>query len=110
LKNRGIIHRCEKFAFDNAKNLLRVTVPDLSPDQFEDLDNGDPRFGIADGGHTFEVIQQTIARQNELMEGEGWTEPFVRVHFLAGNSSEVELEQVVEALNVSSQVQQGNAR
>jgi len=106
LKNRGIIYRCEKFEFDNAKNLLRVTVPDVSPEQFEDLEDGDPKFGIADGGHTFEVIQQTITRKNELMEREGWTEPFVRVHFLAGSSSEVELEQVVEALNVSSQVQQ----
>ncbi len=106
LKNRGIIYRCEKFEFDNTQRTLRVTVPDLSPDQFDDLENGDPKFGIADGGHTFEVIQQTIGRQNELMERVGWIEPFVRVHFLAGNSSEVELEQVVEALNVSSQVQQ----
>jgi hypothetical protein len=106
LKNRGIIYRCEKFEFDNTSRSLRVTVPDLTPEQFEDLENGDPRFGIADGGHTFEVIQQTVVRKNELAEREGWTEPFVRVHFLAGVSDEVELEQVVEALNVSSQVQQ----
>jgi len=106
LKNRGIVYRCEKFEFDNAKSLLRVTVPDVSPAQYDDLENGDPKFGIADGGHTYEVIRQTIARKNELMEREGWTEPFVRVHFLAGSSDEVELEQVVEALNVSSQVQQ----
>jgi hypothetical protein len=106
LKNRGIVYRCEKFEFDNAKTLLRITVPDISPEQYDDLENGDPKFGIADGGHTYEVIRQTIARKNELMEREGWTEPFVRVHFLAGSSDEVELEQVVEALNVSSQVQQ----
>jgi hypothetical protein len=84
LKNRGIIYRCEKFEFDNAKSLLRVTVPDLSPAQFEDLENGDPRFGIADGGHTFEVIQQTAARKNELMEREGWTEPFCSGSFPCG--------------------------
>ena len=106
LKNRGIIYRCEKFEFDNAKRSLRVTIPNITPDQLAELDNDEPKFGIADGGHTFEVIQQTMARQNELMEKEGWKEPFVRVHFLAGNASEVELEQVVEALNVSSQVQQ----
>ena len=106
LKNRGIIYRCEKFEFDNTQKILRVTVPNFSPQELDELENGEPKFGIADGGHTFEVIQQTIGRQHELMEREGWSEPFVRVHFLAGNSSEVELDQVVEALNVSSQVQQ----
>lgn len=107
LKNRGIIYRCEKFEFDNAKHLLRVTIPDIPEGQFDELENGDAKFGIADGGHTFEVILQTVARSNELQEREGWSEPFVRVHFLAGDSKEIgELEQVVEALNTSSQVQQ----
>jgi AIPR protein len=106
LKNRGIIYRCEKFEYDSAKRTLRVTVPDISPEQLAELENDEPKFGIADGGHTFEVIHQTMARWNELKERDGWKEPFVRVHFLAGNASEVELEQVVEALNVSSQVQQ----
>ncbi len=106
-KNRGIIYRCEKFEFDNAKRVLRVTVPDIPPDDLEDLENGEPKFGIADGGHTFEVILQTINRANELSEREGWKEPFVRVHFLAGQAFDSgELEQVVEALNTSSQVQQ----
>jgi len=107
LKNRGIIYRCDKFEYDNAKRLLRVTIPDIPSDEFEDLENGDPKFGIADGGHTFEVILQTIERSNELQEREGWNEPFVRVHFLAGDAKDLgELEQVVEALNTSSQVQQ----
>jgi hypothetical protein len=107
LKNRGIIYTCEKFEFDNKTRILRITVPDIAPDEFEDLENGEPKFGIADGGHTFEVIQQTIARLNELREREGWIEPFVRVHFLAGQAFESgELEQLVEALNTSSQVQQ----
>jgi hypothetical protein len=106
-KNRGIIYLCEKFEFENAKGILRVTIPDISPQDFEELDNGDPKFGIADGGHTFSVVEQTIGRANELSEREGWTEPFVRVHFLAGQGFEGgELEQVVEALNTSSQVQQ----
>lgn len=107
LKNRGIIYRCEKFDFDNAKRLLRVTVPNLPKNQSDDLENGEPMFGIADGGHTFEVIRQTISRMNELREREGWTEPFVRVHFLGGQGVDGgELAQVVEALNTSSQVQQ----
>jgi len=106
-KNRGIIYLCEKFEFDNAKRTLRVTVPDIPVGDLDDLENGDAKFGIADGGHTFSVIEQTVARANELSEREGWTEPFVRVHFLAGQAFESgELEQVVEALNTSSQVQQ----
>jgi hypothetical protein len=106
-KNRGIIYVCEKFEFDNKNRILRLTIPDIDPDDFEDLENGEPKFGIADGGHTFEVIQQTVARMNELRERGGWAEPFVRVHFLAGQVFESgELEQLVEALNTSSQVQQ----
>jgi hypothetical protein len=106
-KNRGIIYLCDKFEVDNKNKMLRVTIPNIDPQDFEDMENGEPKFGIADGGHTFEVIKQTIARANELSEREGWTEPFVRVHFLAGQAFESgELEQLVEALNTSSQVQQ----
>jgi hypothetical protein len=107
VKNRGIIYRCNKFEYDNSKRSLRVTIPDVPPDEYDEIENGDPRFGIADGGHTFEVILQTINRANELREREGWIEPFVRVHFLAGEAFDSgELEAVVEALNTSSQVQQ----
>src|ERR1700687_5522877 len=107
LKNRGIIYRCEKFEYDNAKHILRLTIPDIPPDDLEDLENNEPKFGVADGGHTFEVIKQTVARLNELREKDGWTEPFVRVHFLAGDAIESgQLEALVEALNTSSQVQQ----
>jgi len=106
-KNRGIIYLCDKFEVDNKNKVLRVTIPDIDPKDYEDVENGEPKYGIADGGHTFEVIKQTIARANELSEREGWTEPFVRVHFLAGQAFESgELEQLVEALNTSSQVQQ----
>ncbi len=82
-----------------------MTILDIDPKEFEDLENGEPKFGVADGGHTFEVIQQTVARLNELREREGWSEPFVHVHFLAGQVFESgELEQLVEALNTWSQV------
>ena len=83
-------------------------MPDVTPDQFDDLENGDPKFGIADGGHIFEVIQQTIGRKNELAEREGWTEPFVSVHFLAGSSDEGELEQVVEARWMNTRINSTN--
>jgi len=106
LKNRGITYLCEKFEYDNSKRILRLTVPHIPAKQVQDPENDEPKFGIADGGHTFEVIRQTVARANELMEQEGWREPSVRVHFMAGDAIELELEQVVEALNTSSQVQQ----
>src|SRR5206468_1430156 len=105
LKNRGITYLCDRFEYDNAKKLIRITIPDFGDN--DDVDGNDPRFGIADGGHTYEVIRQTVARLNELSEQDGWKEPFVRVHFLAGGSiGSGEVEQVVEALNTSSQVQQ----
>lgn len=104
VKNRGIIYRCEKFEFDNSSRTLRVTNPVLDPDiDYQD----DVKYGIADGGHTYEVITRTIKEADELSKKDGWTEPFVRVHFLAGDALAMgEIEQVVEALNTSSQVQQ----
>ena len=108
-KNRGIMYLCDKFVFDNSKRRLEVVVPDI-PSVVEEPDGGEEeqkRFGVADGGHTFEVIRQTITRINELKDLDDWTEPFVRVHFPAGDAVESgELDQIVEALNTSSQVQQ----
>ena len=107
-KNRGIMYLCDRFVFDNAKRRLEILIPDIP--QVESELNGDEdqkRFGVADGGHTLEVIRQTVGRINELKDLDGWTEPFVRVHFLAGDAVESgEVEQIVEALNTSSQVQQ----
>jgi AIPR protein len=107
LKNRGITYLCDKFEYDNAARRLRVTIPNLNPDGENDYEEDEPRFGIADGGHTYEVIRQTVSRINELREKQGWNEPFVRIHFLAGEAIESgEVDQLVEALNTSSQVQQ----
>jgi len=109
-KNRGITYLCEKFEFDNSKRRLLVSIPVLDAatnTNGSDVGEDDLRFGIADGGHTYEVIRQTVDRMNELKELEDWTEPFVRVHFLAGESvASGEIDQIVEALNTSSQVQQ----
>ena len=100
IKNRGIIYGCEKFEVGNAARVIRLTNP--APPEDEDLDdlNG-LKYGIADGGHTFEVIQQTSKRAPELQKLEGWTEPFVQVHFLAVDTDALvsgEIEQVVETL------------
>ena len=106
-KNRGIIYLCDKFEVDNKNKVLRVTIPDIDPKEFEDLENRRAeiwhrRWWAYLRGHSADDNGA-----NELSEREGWTEPFVRVHFLAGQAFESgELEQLVEALNTSSQVQQ----
>lgn len=108
-KNRGITYLCDKFEYDNSKRRLLVNVPVVDPatSNGQTVDDDEARFGIADGGHTYEVIRRTVDRINELRELEGWSEPFVRVHFLAGEMGVMgELEEIVEALNTSSQVQQ----
>lgn len=104
LKNRGIAYLCDRFEYDNSRKSVRLTIPDINDSEAGEID--EPRYGIADGGHTHEVIRQTIARANELAEQEGWSEPFVRVHFMAGSAIDREVDEVVEALNTSSQVQQ----
>jgi len=101
VKNRGITYFCERFQYDNAKRTLSIVLPEVA--------NGDdePKFGIADGGHTYSVIQETMARLDELKEQDDWTIPYVRVHFIAGTRSfSTTDEEIVEALNTSSQVQQ----
>lgn len=107
-KNRGITYLCDKFEYDNSRRRLAVSIPALDPAASDgEIGDDEPRFGIADGGHTFEVIRRTVERLNELRELENWTEPFVRVHFLAGETVVLgEIDQIVEALNTSSQVQQ----
>lgn len=107
-KNRGITYLCDKFEYDNARRRLVLSVPILETSETaEPNGEDDARFGIADRGHTYEVIRRTVDRINELREIEKWTEPYVRVHFLAGETVVTgELEQIVEALNTSSQVQQ----
>ncbi len=107
LKNRGITYLCDKFEYDNVARRLRVTIPNLPLTPTNGYEEDEPRFGIADGGHTYEVVRQTVARINELKEKQSWSEPFVRIHFLGGEAIESgEVDQVVEALNTSSQVQQ----
>lgn len=104
LKNRGITYLCDRFEFENAKRRVSITVPNVAPDAWED--ERTPRFGIADGGHTFKVIQKIAIESDLLSNDEDWVEPFVRVHLLSGEGSSEAIEEIVEALNTSSQVQQ----
>jgi hypothetical protein len=101
LKNRGITYFCERFQYDNAKKLLRIALPEVVDDDDE------PKYGIADGGHTFRVIQETVSKMDEMKAAdEEWVEPFVRIHLIAGaRSTGASDEEIVEALNTSSQVQ-----
>jgi AIPR protein len=103
LKNRGITYICERFQYDNKTKLLSVTIPRVPKNRLEDDEAR--RFGIADGGHTFRVIEGSVENFSEYKTGEDWVEPHVRVHFLsAGDSEMLGIETVVEALNTSIQV------
>ncbi len=105
LKNRGIIYLCERFEFDNGAKRLAVTIPDLPAERYQE--DGVAKFGIADGGHTFKVVEKVVGNWVEYSESEDWVEPFARVHLMSGESSqEATIEGMVEALNTSSQVQQ----
>jgi hypothetical protein len=104
LKNRGITYLCDRFEFDNAARRLIVHVPNLPESRYQD--EGVAKFGIADGGHTFSVIQKVTGTLSDFSQKQGWLEPFVRVHFLSGEGSQDATEGIVEALNTSSQVQQ----
>lgn len=106
LKNRGITYLCQRFQFENGRKQLLVTVPKVVT-SLDDLEELGVRFGIADGGHTAEVIRRTVNSLDTYRQQEGWEEPFVRVRFLATDLPQLrEVEQVVEALNTSLQVQQ----
>jgi hypothetical protein len=82
--------------------MLTVTIPNV-PKSKLDAETS-PLFGIADGGHTFKVAEDVAANIDRYKQDEDWTEPFVRVHFMASESDVVWIDDVVEALNTSIQV------
>jgi hypothetical protein len=105
VKNRGITYLCNKFDYDREKRTIKISVPELTQSAMKKSKVA--KFGIADGGHTYEVIRRTVSNLEELQTKEGWSEPFVRVHFLAGEGEDTsEVENIVEALNTSLAVQQ----
>ena len=104
LKNRGITYLCDRFELDNAAGRLTVSIPNIPETRYQDEDA--VKFGIADGGHTFSVIEKVVTNLQDFAQKPDWLEPFVRVHFLSGEGSQDATEGIVEALNTSSQVQQ----
>jgi hypothetical protein len=111
VKNRGITFICA--AFDIGPNnsagvrQLNIHLEKDGENDFIDAEVSDARkVGIADGGHTFAVISDTIERLEKLKALEGWVEPYVRVRFLTSKAAYVVPEEMVEALNTSTQVKE----
>lgn len=102
LKNRGITYLCSKFKYSNETGKLVIEIPNVPKSKLNAETS--PRFGIADGGHTFRVIENVGADLAIYQGDDAWVEPFVRVHFIASETGDLEIEDVVEALNTSVQV------
>ncbi|PYU30282.1 MAG: hypothetical protein DMG31_14315, partial [Acidobacteria bacterium] len=111
IKNRGITFICDAFeltsAAPNGSRQLNITLADNGDGDYMDEEITDARKeGIADGGHTFAVIANTMLRMEDLKKNEDWTEPYVRVRFITSKAAFVVPEEMVEALNTSTQVKE----
>ncbi len=110
IKNRGITFICEGFDISQTPTGVRnlnITLEKDGDEDYIDTEISDARkVGIADGGHTFAVIDNTMRRIEDLKAIEGWTEPFVRVRFITTKGTYVVPEEMVEALNTSTQVKE----
>lgn len=94
--NRGIFYICQEAKYDGKDTIT------LWPKK-----RRGHRWGIGDGGHTFDVICREVKRRTELAaELKGALEPFVHVEFMFWDD-EVDLDPavVVQARNTSLQVQ-----
>jgi hypothetical protein len=86
---------------------LNIQLEKDGESEFVDTEISDARkVGIADGGHTFAVISDTMERFDKLRALTDWTEPYVRVRFLTSKAAYVVPEEMVEALNTSTQVEE----
>jgi hypothetical protein len=111
IKNRGITFICDAFDLGpsaaNGSRQLNITLADDGDGDYMDEEITDARKeGIADGGHTFAVISNTMLRIEDLKKNEEWTEPYVRVRFITSKAAFVIPEEMVEALNTSTQVKE----
>jgi hypothetical protein len=110
VKNRGITFICAKFEMPaNADGTRTLNVHLEKDDDVDLLDaevNDARKVGIGDGGHTFAVISDTMSRIESLKAIDGWTEPYVRVRFMTSKAAYVSPEEMVEALNTSTQVKE----
>jgi len=111
VQNRGITFICAGFDVTQANSggLRQLNVHLENDDDVDLLDEEimDARkVGIGDGGHTFAVISDTIGRIETLKATNDWTEPYVRVRFMTSRAAYVTPEEMVEALNTSTQVKE----
>lgn len=110
LLNRGITISAKQYEFDNKRHLLNLVIPD-----------GDERYGIIDGGHTYHAITKTVseerkrlrkiaeaagapADQGELPITRVFTNQFVHIEILEG--IEPHLADIAEARNFSVALKQ----
>lgn len=103
LMNRGITYICNDLSLDPDKKTLSITMPndaDLKGRRGEVL-----RCGIADGGHTFDLISKTIQDEKAYEHITDWKIPYARIHFIATKDLS-NIEPIVEALNTSTQVKE----
>jgi hypothetical protein len=103
LKNRGITYICTDLNLDRDRKILTITIP--SDNELKGKRGDVLRCGIADGGHTFDLITKTVAEEKAYEHIEGWKIPFARVHFIATKDL-ANVEPIVEALNTSTQVKE----
>jgi len=108
LKNRGITFLCSGFLTTPESNGKRSLTIELAKED-EDLNGGEideaRKAGIGDGGHTYAVIDKIVQEADQLRANDPtWVEPFVRVRFSTSNMEWVTTEDMVEALNTSTQV------
>lgn len=101
LLNRGITISCERCEFDNKENSLILTIP-----------SADGRYGIIDGGHTYNSILRARKNGNELekasLEGENSNEHELLsvqyAHLEILEQVEEHLADIAEARNFSVQL------
>jgi hypothetical protein len=111
IKNRGVTFICAGFdltpASPSGTRSLNIHLEKEDEVDLLDVDVNEARkVGIGDGGHTFAVISDTTQRIETLKQIEGWTEPYVRVRFMTSKAAYVSPEEMVEALNTSTQVKE----
>ncbi|MDE2071551.1 MAG: AIPR family protein [Patescibacteria group bacterium] len=91
-KNRGILLVTDKVTFDNKTNVVALEFTDKGMN------------GIADGGHTYRVIQNHVAPLSP--EERDQVGAFVSVEFLEGFKTREDVVPVIEARNKSTPVQE----
>lgn len=91
-KNRGILLVTDKVTFDNKTNVVTLEFTDKNMN------------GIADGGHTYRVIQNHVTPLSA--EERAQIGAFVSIEFLEGFKTREEVVPVIEARNKSTPVQE----